>query len=551
MGGAGGDGGAGGSGGTGGTPVGSRRYVVEFGSCNPELAKPLCLPTTDRFPDVYRCVERDGAWVWEGENCTAQDLTCENDNPECIRPPEDPRYCAQDWCVPGEQRCATEAHNKVGKCKYIERDVMCDTPRWDIPYAFTCDEGEVCREGACEPTCNTVACACPDTYAPSCAADGRIYWNPCYRACAGELEGVGCEMDEALLVARTPTAMLGFAALDPPVVLSGDFDGEDGYGHHRSCTWAVGSDGDGFAFDQLDCDDQGLGRDIEVVRTQDGWLTLGHLYDGILGYTDGRQVRRLQTLMQVVSGNGEAMFEHDATIYLAMSHRLATIQPGANGDVDIRYEQTYETIDDEEVPGHTTNIGLLGDRLAYAMGSGSRLDVFEILDDPVRRSPLARLGIETASYAFTRIWTSGTDSAVTGYALTLRGGELMHRLTDDVWRDGCFERRAHWTFVTEDLRQGWDVRPIRLSPDAAPGLVWSTGPTTFILGRAPNGFLHVRAAISIEGAESADAVPIDLDGDGLDELAVLVYMSSDPLERQPPGPIYRITPRAPLTPRSE
>ena len=534
------------------TPVESRRYIVEFGSCNPELAKPLCLPTTDRFPDVYRCVERDGAWVWEGENCTAQDLTCENDNPECIRPPEDPRYCAQDWCVPGEQRCATEAHDKVGRCKYIERDVMCDTPRWDIPYAFTCDEGQVCREGACEPTCNSVACACSDDYAPSCAADGRIYWNPCYRACAGEAEGVDCEMDEAVLVGRTPEAMMGLVALQHPVVLSGNYEGANGLdGLHESCTWAVQPEGEGFAFEELDCDLQGVGRDLEVVRTADGWLTLGHYMDGLLGFTDGRQVRRLQTLMQVVAGNGEAMFEHDGTIYLAMSHRLATIQPGANGDVDIRYEQTFETIDDEEVPAHTTNIGLLGDRLAYAMGSGSRLDVFEIHTDPVRRSPLARLGIETASYGSTRIWTSGTESAISGYALTLRGSELLHRLTDDVWKDGCFERRAHFTYVTEPMRQGRDLRTLRLAPDAEPALVWSTGPTTLILGRAPNGFLHIRAVIPSEGVETSDSVPIDLAGDGRDELAVLVYMSSDPLDRYPPGYTYRITPRAPLTPRSE
>ncbi len=495
-------------------------------------------------------MERNGAWVWEGENCTAQDLTCENDNPECIEVPEQFRYCAIDWCEPGELRCSREAHNRVASCQY-KQEAICDRPHWSTWYDFTCASGEICREGACEPTCNTVACACPDNYAPSCAADGRIYWNPCYRACAGEAEGAGCEMDEVALVARTPTAMLGFAALEPPVVLSGDFDGEDGYGHHRSCTWVVQPDGDGFAFDQLDCDNQGLGRDIEVIRTQDGWLTLGHLYDGILGYTDGRQVRRLQTLMQVVSGNGEAMLEHDGTIYLAMSHRLATIRQAANGEVDVRYEQTFETIDDEEVPAHTTNIGLLGDRLAYAMGSGSRLDVFEIHTDPVRRSPLARLGIETASYGSTRIWTSSTESAISGYALTLRGSELLHRLTDDVWKDGCFERRAHFTYVTEPMRQGRDLRTLRLAPDAEPALVWSTGPTTLILGRAPNGFLHIRAVIPSEGVETSDSVPIDLDGDGRDELAVLVYMSSDPLDRYPPGYIYRITPRAPLTPRSE
>ena len=555
------------------------KYIEIIGSCDPDGFQGYCDGTAwEWMPySAYRCEEIEGEWRLLREDCVSRRLSCEG--ARCVepRPIDEAESCRREGtCVLGGVYCGDTGRGRVrcGMVQGLDDPYPCAKFAERLP---PCGANAICLDGLCVPTCATARCDCPDTQELACGADRRTYWNDCFRDCAGVEPGAGCTLDEWREVWRPERAVVEMVpGRDGTVGLFRNplDEWEYSFTNRRELS-IVRFRGEG---ERLVAEEVWAGgvSSSELPR----WLRLPNGTVLVMALGQGHELlaltaERAESIVRLHGYPGPMYgFAYDALGALlhtpnglfrvqgeppyALRQEAGyseTIQPNPNLDVDeqppfMTYESPMRSIDTLTLEDGAASLHVSVD---WQTASLWRIDAAR-----PRRNLLDKLTYPRGFANWVELWTAGGELQIAALTLELNT-EVMglnHRVYLDAWDGSCSDRIGALLWTASSISfTGKTTRHADIFGDGDPELVWSAGDMNFVLGRGPNGVPFLRAVLPTDpgpdegGAQHLEVVPVDLDGDGADELFQAISATSGASRPfSPSGAAYKLVRRGSAPP---
>ncbi len=489
--------------------------VLELGTCDPASVLPRCV-----LSERSACELVDGTYRYVAEACSR-------------------RRDERTWCLGGT--CVTGLEFGRGACEVPSRcspDVqeveVCGLDGDGNP-TFTpgprCVEGEACVDGACHPSCTVRPCECPAEAAPACATNGRVYWNACQLACAGQAPAEGCASAWTFVEAAGAPArmrdLVPIGSLGLVLVLADDRRPEKT--EHELVAFELGSL---LSEPVAVWSDSGAGVYGEAVELPAGDALLLTEYGGLAffgwvsasGYAPIPFPRVDQPIFSRPTGVADG---DDAVIWLPGT--ISTANP-ARPDT-LHYEAAWRLPTDlgrEERGTFGLLPGVSGPALLRWDKRG-RASLAELVREPTRLRPLWRDAV-VGGDADVTWWRAGERI---GFAAAYNS--VPATLVDAWWADGCVGLRPSMTAHAE-AQASTAVASGDVDGDGIDELAWLSGSKIYVFGRDDGGWPVLRGVVEDVGARAYELRALDFDADGRSELWVTR------IEEAGPGTAYVLAP---------
>ncbi len=538
----GGSGGASGNGGEGGDAGGSGGHaggtspwpenVRVFGSCDPAEVLPTC---QEEFS--FSCERLDGVGYYVRRDCAAENRGCDFGTNRCVDVAG--QTPCEEGCVPGERRCAP------GSLVYFEC-VSGPVPGFPPEAAHcpgyvpieACPSGTVCSGGACIDACVRHACDCPASLDPACAANGRTYWNACYRDCAGQAPGDACSLPSWSEVWRTSHFAFGIIPTGAGRYVS---NAQPPAGQQ---TPAPGYE---YVIEPLPIGPSSQAR-VEWEGPT-GWVEGGQL----LELPDGRVLSRtydFDTYWSIPSGPGlELVASFPANDGFAAFAKSAVVV-GDRVWIQLPGRLLYLELDDltklhaasaphdlyeEDVEGGAAWGRLAGEPTPTLLTTGGdRLTLWSVDFETGRRSFRLRFPAEAENFAFGA--TAFDPSSGGFWTQAIRFDGVLNGVLRDYAIDGdCAVVRSEFERPQPAMFHGGLAAAGDVDGDGDQEVVWAAGSEAFVLDRDEGGWWTIAARIPTPLTAFYRPAVFDLDADGRRE--IWLFVSPNP--GQPYGVVYR------------